>query len=46
MIPMLGHTIREWAAKLRYDALPVAVKTQMAEQGRERLRILRASKQG
>lgn len=41
-----GLTVREHTAKARYEALPVAVKAEMANKGREALQNLRASKQG
>lgn len=39
-----GLTTREWAGKQRYDALTPAVKSQMAERGRERLKAVAAAK--
>lgn len=41
-----GLTTREASAKARYDALPPAVKADMANRGRDRLKLLRAYKQG
>ena len=44
LFPMLGHTVREWGAKQRYDALSPDVKTQMAERCRTNLARLRPDK--
>ena len=45
LLKMGGLTQREWLAKQRYERLPVAVKVQMAERGKEALKALRASAQ-
>jgi len=41
-----GLTKREWVAKATYDSLSLAVKTRMANEGRERFKRLRQAKQG
>jgi hypothetical protein len=45
LLPMLGHTTREWAGKQRYDSLSPAVKAQMAKQCRDNLSLQRPIKQ-
>lgn len=45
-LPYSGLTLREHTAKARYDSLSLAVRTQMANDGRERLKRLREAKEG
>lgn len=46
VLPMGGLTGREYAARKRYDALPLAVKVEMARKGKERLEAHRKDKAG
>jgi hypothetical protein len=46
LLPMGGLNGREWHALKRFEALPLAVRLEMAEKGRERLKAYRRGKTG
>ena len=43
-LPMRGMKVREWAGFKRFEALPLAVRTQMAESGKVRFAAMRGGK--
>ena len=45
LLKLGGLTTREHGAKVMYEALPPAVKAQMAEQGKARLKAYHKAKQ-
>ncbi len=46
LLPKNGLTDREYTAKLRYDGFSLAVKSAMAQRGKDALALHRKAKQG